>query len=162
MNGKLGRPYKVVYVAKGFVSGLTNIVAKVEKPNGAYVGLFPLIEDTDSFYAGTYYFNLVLSSSEQEGEYTVVIVEPTSTHREVLKVTMENPVNVDVTFNFEDFDVRGTVSLERNLKAKIMEQPMLRGVVKQQPLLSGKIINNSLVGKIVSTNQLKAKILMEC
>jgi len=162
MNGKIGRPYKVVYVAKGFTTGLTNIVAKVEKPNGSYVDLFPLIEDVDSFYAGTYYFNLVTSLADPEGEYTVVIVEPTSTHREVLKVTLENPISVDVTFNFEDFDVKGKVYLERKLTAKIIEQPILRGVIKEQPLLSGKIINNSLVGKIISTNQLKAKILLEC
>lgn len=161
MNGKLGRPYKIVYAAKNFASGLTNVVARVEKPNGTYIGLFPLIEDVDSFYAGTYYFNLVLSNSDLEGEYTVIIVEPTSAHREVYKVTMER--EIDVTFNFEDFDVKGKVTLDQKLKAKIIPLTILKGTIsKESVMLTGKILNNALVGKIITTNQLKAKIIMEC
>lgn len=161
MLGKLGRPYKISYTAKNFASGLTNIVARVEKPNGTYIGLFPLIEEVDSFYAGSYYFNLVLSNADLEGEYTVSIVEPTSGHREIFKVTMER--EIDVTFNFEDFDVKGKVTLNQKLKARIFPLPILKGTVQEQSvMLTGKILNNALVGKIVTTNQLKAKIILEC
>lgn len=133
MLGKLGRPYKVVYAAKNFVTGLTNIVARVEKPNGTYIGLFPLIESGDAFFTGIYSFDLNLSALNPEGEYTIVIIEPTSGHKDVRKVTME-------------LDGAGGGG---------------GGSGANSVLLFGKINNNILTGKIKMPSVLTGKIL-EC
>lgn len=76
----LGRVYPITYFAKNGKTGLTDVMAKVKKPDGSIDGPFALTEDLAEF-AGSYYVNYFTSAAGLEGEYIFLVWEPGSGHK---------------------------------------------------------------------------------
>jgi len=88
----LGKPYKIVYESKNFVSGLTGIIATLIKPDGNTLGPFALTEIAESGFSGVYSANVTLTTSDQEGMYTGVIFSPNEgNYSRAFKVSFINP-----------------------------------------------------------------------
>jgi hypothetical protein len=86
----LGRPYPIFYLARNAESGLTNITAKIKKPDGTYFGPFALSEDSESGFEGTYFYNFhTNASTDLEGEYLIVLSEPDVNHKAISRVSFE-------------------------------------------------------------------------
>lgn len=79
----LGDSHRIIYEAKNYKTGLTDITATVTKPNGSPVGPFTLIEFPN--HPGLYYFDLGSAISDPIGDWAGVIVE--GTHKSAFKCT---------------------------------------------------------------------------
>ena len=91
----LGQPERVVYISKNLVSGLTDIKARVSKPNGDILGPFTLQEFSDVNFKGFYYFDFPSSPSDDYGTYVGVITSPSEkNHRAPFKITYET-ISID-------------------------------------------------------------------
>jgi hypothetical protein len=157
MNGTLGKPYKFFYSARNFTSGLTDIIALVKKPDGSAKGTYSLSELSGSLFVGTYYFDLPTTQNEPEGEYSVIIYEQTSAHREIAKVTLQLTTgSVEQDINPELF---GTISSEA-LTYKIAKDLPIYGVLSANRL-TGVIMADSRVNGIMQSNVITAKISEE-
>lgn len=73
--GQLATPYRIVYQAKNFTTGVTGVVAFVMKPNNAMAGPFPMTEMASPFL-GNYYCDFFTTSSDPQGEYLEMIFSP--------------------------------------------------------------------------------------
>ena len=82
--GYVTKPYRVIYEAKNYTTGLLNVQAFIFKPNLTTAGPFPMTE-MPSVFAGRYYFDFITSAGDPEGEYVALIYSPTegiqTTHR---------------------------------------------------------------------------------
>jgi hypothetical protein len=156
MNGKLGKPYKFFYSARNYVSGLVDIIALVKNPDGTTNGTYSLSELTGSLFLGTYYFDFPTTQNDPEGEYSVIIYEQTSGHREIAKVSMNLPV--DGSDYIADPEIFGTLS-ENIVTGAIQEDPELIGAIGEIQL-TGKLIESTL-SAIMQSEQIVAKILDE-
>ncbi len=86
----LGRPYPIIYEAKNFKSGLTTIIGKVRKPDGTFITL-SFVEISESGFEGTYISTLFTSSSsDPEGEYLGVVIEPDG-YKASFRASLEKP-----------------------------------------------------------------------
>lgn len=87
----LGQDEKIVYISKNLVSGLTNVKARVSKPNGDIVGPFTLTEFSDPEFKGFYYFNFSTNAStDDNGTYVGVISSPSeNNHRTAFKINYD-------------------------------------------------------------------------
>lgn len=94
----IGKSHRVLYRAKKNVSGLLNIFAEVRKPDLTLIGPFVLTELIGINFAGIYYFDLLTSASDPEGEYSGTVVEPTSGIKDHFKVSFRNQTD------FKDLD----------------------------------------------------------
>lgn len=81
LEGLIGRPLTVTYMAKNYQTGLTNIRAYVMKPDLTVVGAFPLMEYIHPLFSGVYSFEYVTNMTDSEGKYLITIVSPTEGHR---------------------------------------------------------------------------------
>jgi len=81
----LGKPFKFTYASRNFTEGLS-VTAKALKPDNTLLGSYSLIENTETGFEGTYYFNLSTSQSDPEGTYQVVVQE--GTYKAITKVNM--------------------------------------------------------------------------
>jgi hypothetical protein len=164
MIGKLGTPYRVVYAAKFLQTGLTNIVAKVQKPNGAYIGLFPMIELSDPFFIGVYYFTLNLLVTEPEGEYVVSVYEPNINERSLTKVTMlvdfGGAGGGSTILDLDSTDLFGQISTQEII-GTVLSNDTISGVVSNSLILVGQLTTNVLVGVLGSEKNLYGVILEE-
>lgn len=89
--GFIGRPYKVVYCAKNFKTGITGITAKVLKPDGSVHSNYTLSEFSESGFEGMYFFNFLSNSVDPYGEYTVAIDSPNEgNHKAKFKIEMRS------------------------------------------------------------------------
>jgi len=82
----LGTPYRVMYESKNLLSGLTNVIAQVMKPNGSVAGVYSLTE-LSGFFAGIYYFDYTTLSTDPVGEYIVMVYSPSESVRAPCKIT---------------------------------------------------------------------------
>lgn len=90
----LGRVYPIYYAAKNFKQGLTDIVAKIKKPDGSFLGPISLSEISEPGYEGTYFYNYyTVDGVDPDGEYLVIINEPTSGHKAIHRITMDRPID---------------------------------------------------------------------
>ena len=155
MNGTLGKPYKFFYSARNFVSGLTDIIALVKKPDGSTHGTFPLTELSGSLFFGTYFFDLTTIQADLSGEYTIVIYEQTAIFREISKVSMSLPSGDDLDVSIEA-ELFGKISSDIII-GKIEASTNLIGVIENIEL-SGKIIDNEIIKGVLDSNILFATI----
>lgn len=144
MNGVLGTPYKFTYTARGFTSGLS-LTAKVMRPSGTIHGTYPLTEFADPSFAGIYFFNLLTTQLNSEGEYTIVVVE--DDYKVAGKVSMRLPVEGEPTPICEP------------LKA-IVKTSKLSGIIKSENKLIGHLKESKVSAKI-KTNVVIGKIKTE-
>lgn len=82
----LGQPYRIMYLSKG-VSGLTNVVGVVFKPDNTVAGVFPLTE-VPGLFAGCYIYDYVSSTSDREGEYFSRVVSPSEDITDIVRFTL--------------------------------------------------------------------------
>jgi hypothetical protein len=87
----LGQPERIYYTSKNFVSGYTDIVAFVKKPNNATAGPYPLVDSAENLFKGFYYFDLMTSLADPAGEWIISIVSPTEIAKVPYKVEFEQP-----------------------------------------------------------------------
>lgn len=143
MSGTIGKPYRFFYTAKNFQSGLMNVVAKVMKPSGALVGLFPLIELSDSYFSGAYYFDFTTNNSDTEGEYLISVKEPTANFRAISKVEFR-----------KEGGGSGGGACKTDLKGLVQDGTILKGIVGKLDVeltgtVRGKIVQNQINGVIL-------------
>lgn len=75
---QLGTPEKVIYTARNLLTGLTDIVAYIMKPDNSIVGPFALTEIANVNFTGLYTFDFITDVNNDEyGVYTGKIVSPT-------------------------------------------------------------------------------------
>lgn len=117
----LGRPYPVIYEAKNFKSGLTTIIGKVRKPDGAFITL-SFVEMTEAGFEGTYISTLFTSSStDPEGEYVGIVIEPDG-YKSTFRASLEKPATTlpgDIGINRRnvlDADVTLTETVEGEVR----------------------------------------------
>lgn len=89
--GYLGVPYRILYLAKGYRSGLTDVVAVVVKPNGGMVGVFPMREFPAPF-TGQYYYDYLSGQGDPQGEYFSLVISPTEQTQDSARISLYNPV----------------------------------------------------------------------
>jgi hypothetical protein len=143
MNGILGTPYKFTYTARSFSSGLS-LTAKVMRPSGSVQGTYPMTEFADPSFSGVYFFDILTTQLNQEGEYSVVVVE--DDYKVVGKVSMRLPLEGEPTPVCEP--LRAIIKTSK-LNGLIKMESKLIGYLKPSKV-SGMINVSSLVGKIKS------------
>lgn len=89
----LGTPCRVVYESKDFRTGLTDVVAVVKKSNNSNAGPYPMAEMPSPFQ-GRYYFDLITTTSDPAGEWTVLIVSPTDGIQTTKELSLYPPVDI--------------------------------------------------------------------
>lgn len=95
-------PERIVYSSKNGLSGLLDVVAYANKPNGAVAGPFPLVEFVSSRFRGLYYFDLLTSVSDPTGDWVINVISPSENIKTPVKVkftdlaTDENPAPVPI------------------------------------------------------------------
>lgn len=90
--GFLGKPERVVYWSKNFRTGLTDVQAYALKPNGSIAGPFPMPEFSSIAFRGLYYFDLITSLVDPEGDWIISILSPTEGIRNPSKVRFDTQV----------------------------------------------------------------------
>lgn len=88
--GTLGKPYRVVYTAKGFVTGLNQIKIRVIKPDLVISELFPMAEFTEEGLTGCYYYDFNTTKEDSLGDYIVIINNPEQAHKTSLRITYQS------------------------------------------------------------------------
>lgn len=83
----LGTPFEISYLAKGFRTGLTNVVAYVRKPDTTVVGPLTLVEGTGVF-VGQYFTSFISQLSDPQGEYFATILSPTESNKDSLRISL--------------------------------------------------------------------------
>jgi hypothetical protein len=169
MQGKLGVPYRFFYSSKNYVSGLTNIVAKVKRPDDVTLGVYVLIEVADVDFSGTYYFDIVANQLLPEGEYTVVIKELTSGFRQISKVTMTN--QVESSANSSEIDIVGQLLPDNQIIGEIVLDPLIIGtlfdapivgIVDDQKTINGVTTDGIILGTISLDDSIIGVLNEEC
>ena len=156
MNGKLGRPYRFFYSARNYVTGLSDILAQVKKPDGSLHGNYTLSEFTGGLFDGTYYFNILSTQNDPAGEYTVAIVEQTSGHKTIQKVTLDT-ASVDGVEVAEP-ELFGVLK-DEYINASIVSQSTLNGSLESESL-SAKV-EDSKISAVIQTDSLTANMSEE-
>ncbi len=85
--GFIASPYRVLYEAVGFRTGLTDVQAAILKPDNSIAGVFPMMECPTPF-SGRYYFDYITSSSDPQGEYFAMIVSPSEAQQQTLRISL--------------------------------------------------------------------------
>lgn len=90
---KLGRPARIVYQAKNSLSGLTDIIARVFKPDGSQAGNYPLIAISGVHFSGFYYFDYITSVGDDLGDYIGVVISPTEGIKTPFKINYDGKIS---------------------------------------------------------------------
>jgi len=130
----LGVDERIVYEAKRYRTGLTNVVAFVTKSDLSVSGPYPLTEFSSTPFKGLYFFDLVTTLGQPEGEWMIVVYSPTENLRPSYKVRFELPesaIQSTVTILPDPkFDLDGVV---------FDASPMLSGIVISDDSLDGVV-----------------------
>jgi hypothetical protein len=97
----LGVPYKIAYIAENFRTGLTDIIAMVELPDGTVCGPFDFTESLGVGFGGIYTAIYTPHTYSPEGQYLALVISPTERVRSLIK--------------FEEF-VRPPLQVETNIQ----------------------------------------------
>ena len=158
--GKLGKPHRIVFSAKNFVSGLTDINIKVLKPNGSLHVNSTMAEFTESGFEGVYYYNILTTTNDPEGEYAVVINSVSQSYASNTKVTLVDGFGGGSVGTAENTnpELFGKI-IESKITGKILQDSSLTGKI-QSNLLSGQLIDNTIKA-IIQSEKIIAKISEE-
>lgn len=86
----LGQPERLVYFSKEALSGLTDVVAFIVKPDGTEVGPLPMTEFPGPNFSGAYFVNFNTDvQTDENGTYVWVAISPTEGHKDFSKVVYE-------------------------------------------------------------------------
>lgn len=85
--GYVSIPYRVVYEARGFTPGLTDVRALIIKPDSSIAGPYALTEMPSAF-RGRYFFDFITSASDPEGEYMAMIVSPSENIQTTVRLSL--------------------------------------------------------------------------
>lgn len=88
--GTLGKPYRVVYTAKNFVAGLSQIKIRVIKPNLTLSTLLPMSEFTEEGLTGCYYYDFETTKDDSLGDYIMIIDNPEQSHKCSLRINYQS------------------------------------------------------------------------
>lgn len=144
-NGKLGTPARILYESKNKTTGLTDIVATIEKPNGDVVGPFPLVEYATGFYR----FNFITALSDPEGDYLGLISSPTEGHTTNFKLAL---------FSIEGGGSGGAVIENCDPVIGQVGNLKLIGQVKELKNVIGSVSKISAIGSVKEIENIKGKI----
>lgn len=140
MNGIIGKPYKILYSSRNFVSGLTDIIAQVKKPDGSLHANYSLLEISGTMFQGTYSFDLASTQNDTKGEYSVVIEEQTSGTKQISKVSLQSESSGG-SISVQDPEIYGK-----------MEESILIGSILSDTYISGSLGLSILYGLIYGSN----------
>jgi len=168
LNGKLGAPYRFFYSSKNYVSGLTNIMAKVKRPDDATLGIYTLVETGDADFAGTYYFDMVATQLMPEGEYTVIIKELSTGNRQISKVTLVNEredstqsMPAEVIAKIESGQLAAKIIKDAPILSRLSE-PLVSGFVSEKTDISAKIFNGAILAELRDDKIINGVLKEEC
>ena len=88
--GYVTKPYRIIYEARNFTTGLSNVQAFVLKPNLTSIGPFMLTE-LPSVFGGRYYFDLMTGPTDPTGEYIAAIFSPAEGIQTTHRVSLYDP-----------------------------------------------------------------------
>ena len=88
--GTLGKPYRIVYTAKNFVTGLTLITIKLIKPNRDISLAYSMLEFVDEDLKGCYYYDLETTKEDELGDYIAIINNPEQAHKQGYRITYQS------------------------------------------------------------------------
>lgn len=88
--GTLGKPYRVVYTAKNFVSGLSQITATVIRPDLTISPSYEMYEFDNVALKGCYYYDLETSADDPLGDYIVIINNPEQSMKDGIRITYQS------------------------------------------------------------------------
>lgn len=142
----LGTPYRVLYEAKNFLSGLTSVKAFVVKPDNSVAGLYTLSEYAFQSMSGLYYFDLMTSITDIEGEWTVMVLSPSESIRYTHKVSLQRNPAIDIRILISNFSANGMVEA-------------LNGYVDLQNEVTQFIESSAELSGFISTNETESEIL---
>lgn len=153
MNGTLGTPYRFVYTARGFTSGLT-LFAKVIKPNGSVLGTFSLVEFSDPAFVGVYYFDMLTTQLMPEGEYAIVVTEDAN-FKQTGKVSMRLPSAGEESFSICE-PIIGRIEA-RQILGKIQLNSPILGVVSANAIV-GRVESKQIIKGVLNSLKITARI----
>lgn len=153
----LGLPYRIIYEAKDLRSGLVDVFARIRKPNGVWIGPFPLTEESDPSMAGIYTYNLSTALADPEGEWYGHIDSPTENHRVGIRISFSRSSGSGGTIDIGCPKLVGRIRLRRSLLGRvskttfkaILKSKRIQGTVMTTPIVQGKIKSNRLTGRIL-------------
>ena len=111
----LGTPYRVLYEAKNLKSGLTDGKAFVVKAENSVAGLFSLSEYSFQSLAGLYYFDLITSLFDVEGEWTVMVLSPSEGIRYPYKISFQRNPLPEIGVLISNFIANGIITEPQGL-----------------------------------------------
>lgn len=136
----LGQIYRITYVAKNQKSGLSNITAKVLKPDGSIVGPLALAEIVDASFNGAYMAQYTPSTSDPEGGYVFAIASPNEGNHRAFKTE---------SFHIKDTSIPiGDIGINR--------RSVLEAEVSQKQSIVGHIIEKDIVAESVGNKRVEA------
>ena len=91
----IGETFRIYYIAKNFVGGLSDVSMVVYKPNGVKQGLYMLTEVNMGDGEGIYYYDY--ADSDMEGSYLFVVNSPSNPRKDARQVTFVDKNNLGWT-----------------------------------------------------------------
>lgn len=89
----IDEPYRLHYIAKSFVTGLSDVKMVVYKPNGVKQGVYTLTELNQGDGKGIYFYDYV--DSDMEGTYLFVVNSPSVSKKDARQVYFEKRTWLD-------------------------------------------------------------------
>jgi hypothetical protein len=89
-QGTLGKPYRVVYTSRNFVSGLSQINCRIIRPDLTISDSYALTEFTEPGLAGCYYYDFLTTEDDSLGDYIIIINNPEQSLKEGVRITYQS------------------------------------------------------------------------
>jgi len=109
----INEPYKIVYIAKNFTSGLTDVELIVFKPNMSKMGVYVLTEMQDPEGAGIYYIDF--NDADVVGVYTFVVDSVTMPLKDVRSLYFDQRFPIVVNPMMDEI-VEGSINVQQSLQ----------------------------------------------
>jgi len=143
-TGQLGKAARISYESKNRVSGLIDIQATIQRPDGIDLGPFTLTEYRPGFYK----YDFITALSDLEGDYLGFIESPTEGHTAHFKLNLFKPGGGG-----------GSVQIIgcEPLIGKVAKTRLI-GIIKSVNTLFGNVADNKIVGKTKEIETLKGSV----
>lgn len=152
----LGSAYRLVYEARNFRVGLTDVVATVIKSDSSKIGPISLVESTESGFEGVYLANIPTSEADPIGEWIGLISSASDGLKSTFRMSMQKVSSGGGSSDISD----GCLLVGTIINGKLlgsMANSSLQGQMTKQTLV-GTIDSNKLLGKLTSVTLKGEKI----
>lgn len=156
--GTLGRSHRVMYQSKNNLSGLSDVFARVFKPNGAQAGNYPLVELPTPAFAGLYYFDFITSVSDPLGVYLGQVTSPTEGVQAPFTIEYKDSILTNsqavltqlATVNPKGFIATAEVKLRKPISVMV-GQGLVTAHIKKQQSVHASVASAGQISESVNT-----------